>query len=156
MQHQVRRNALCYRYGPISLLHVVTSDLLYGVSAAAGENSMDKTDIKKLKESGVFGPLTFWVTDIKNLEESGSQASGVSRAATLDRDIATSYLPAVHQNCQEVLHEGVWVGQPTQPGIELPGGSKCSSSLLSQLGPADRDVCHWYTGKRAASAVAYL
>eukprot|EP00775_Hariotina_reticulata_P007491 gene7491-7700_t len=40
-----------------------------------GENSMDKADIKKLKESGVFGPLTFWVTEIKNLEEAGSTAA---------------------------------------------------------------------------------
>jgi hypothetical protein len=43
--------------------------------ACAGENSMDKADIKKLKESGVFGPLTFWVTEIKNLEEAGSTAA---------------------------------------------------------------------------------
>lgn len=39
---------------------------------------MDKADIKKLKESGVFGPLTFWVTEIKNLEETtGNTSPGV-------------------------------------------------------------------------------
>jgi hypothetical protein len=43
----------------------------------AGENSMDKADIKKLKESGVFGPLTFWVTEIKNLEEAGNPNAAV-------------------------------------------------------------------------------
>jgi hypothetical protein len=38
---------------------------------------MDKADIKKLKESGVFGPLTFWVTEIKNLEEAGNPNAAV-------------------------------------------------------------------------------
>lgn len=51
---------------------------LCAVIAPAGENSMDKADIKKLKESGVFGPLTFWVTEMRNLEEAGSQGAGVS------------------------------------------------------------------------------
>jgi len=45
---------------------------------AAGDNSIDKADIKKLKECGVFGPLTFWVTEIKNLEELGNPNAGVS------------------------------------------------------------------------------
>jgi hypothetical protein len=38
---------------------------------------MDKADIKKLKESGVFGPLTFWVTEIKNLEEAANPNAAV-------------------------------------------------------------------------------
>lgn len=46
--------------------------------AAAGDNSIDKADIKRLKESGVFGPLTFWVTEIKNLEELGNPNAAVS------------------------------------------------------------------------------
>jgi hypothetical protein len=33
------------------------------------EPGVTKADIKKLRESGVFGPLSFWVTEIKNLEE---------------------------------------------------------------------------------------
>lgn len=33
------------------------------------ENAMDKADIQKLRDSGVFGPLTFWVTEIKNLAD---------------------------------------------------------------------------------------
>ncbi|KAF8071032.1 EGY1 [Scenedesmus sp. PABB004] len=41
-----------------------------------GDNSMDKADIKRLKESGVFGPLTFWVTEIRNLEEGGNANAG--------------------------------------------------------------------------------
>lgn len=49
-----------------------------GSCCAAGDNSIDKADIKKLKESGVFGPLTFWVTEIKNLEELGNPNAGVS------------------------------------------------------------------------------
>lgn len=44
----------------------------------AGDNSIDKADIKRLKESGVFGPLSFWVTEIKNLEELGNPNAGVS------------------------------------------------------------------------------
>lgn len=44
----------------------------------SGDNSIDKADIKRLKESGVFGPLTFWVTDIKNLEELGNPNASVS------------------------------------------------------------------------------
>lgn len=44
----------------------------------SGDNSIDKADIKRLKESGVFGPLTFWVTEIKNLEELGNPNAGVS------------------------------------------------------------------------------
>jgi hypothetical protein len=47
----------------------------------AGDNSIDKADIKRLKESGVFGPLSFWVTEIKNLEELGNPNAGVSTAA---------------------------------------------------------------------------
>jgi hypothetical protein len=42
---------------------------------------MDKADIKKLKESGVFGPLTFWVTEIKNLEEAGNPNAAVRKTA---------------------------------------------------------------------------
>lgn len=49
---------------------------------AAGDNSIDKADIKRLKESGVFGPLTFWVTEIKNLEELGNPNAGVRVIAT--------------------------------------------------------------------------
>lgn len=45
---------------------------------AAGDNSIDKADIKRLKESGVFGPLSFWVTEIKNLEELGNPNAAVS------------------------------------------------------------------------------
>jgi hypothetical protein len=49
--------------------------------AVAGDNSIDKADIKRLKESGVFGPLTFWVTEIKNLEELGNPNAGVSASS---------------------------------------------------------------------------
>jgi hypothetical protein len=38
---------------------------------------MDKADVKRLKESGVFGPLTFWVTEIQNLEDVGNPNSAV-------------------------------------------------------------------------------
>jgi hypothetical protein len=50
---------------------------MFAAAPFAGENSMDKADIKKLKESGVFGPLTFWVTEIKNLEEAGNPNAAV-------------------------------------------------------------------------------
>lgn len=50
----------------------------HGLGCPAGDNSIDKADIKRLKESGVFGPLTFWVTEIKNLEELGNTNAGVS------------------------------------------------------------------------------
>lgn len=52
-----------------------------------GDNSIDKADIKRLKESGVFGPLTFWVTEIKNLEEVGNP------------NAAVSILPACRRSC---------------------------------------------------------
>ena len=28
---------------------------------------MDKADVKRIKESGVFGPMTFWITEVRNL-----------------------------------------------------------------------------------------
>ncbi|WIA11756.1 hypothetical protein OEZ85_011851 [Tetradesmus obliquus] len=58
-----------------------------------GENSMDKADIKRLKESGVFGPLTFWVTEIKNLEEAGNPnaASGVLIRGNMRSDRASVF-----------------------------------------------------------------
>jgi hypothetical protein len=52
---------------------------------AAGDNSIDKADIKRLKESGVFGPLSFWVTEIKNLEELGNPNAAVSELAMQHR-----------------------------------------------------------------------
>lgn len=59
-------------------------DAAVAAASPAGENSMDKADIKRLKESGVFGPLTFWVTEIKNLEEAGNPNAAVSVQHTAD------------------------------------------------------------------------
>jgi hypothetical protein len=60
----------------------------------ASESSMSKADIKKLKESGVFGPMSFWVTEIKNLEEEGPQPGmklGVLVRGNLRTDRATVF-----------------------------------------------------------------
>jgi hypothetical protein len=42
----------------------------------AGESGVDKSDMQKLRESGVFGPLSFWVTEMRNLQDADSMASG--------------------------------------------------------------------------------
>jgi hypothetical protein len=67
-----------------------TSCVLCAVPCA-GDNSIDKADIKRLKESGVFGPLTFWVTEIKNLEELGNPNAAVSTLHSAAAAVADSH-----------------------------------------------------------------
>lgn len=41
-----------------------------------GDSGVDKSDMQKLRESGVFGPLSFWVTEMRNLQEPMDAAAG--------------------------------------------------------------------------------
>lgn len=41
-----------------------------------GESGVDKSDMQKLRESGVFGPMSFWVTEMRNLQEPVDMAQG--------------------------------------------------------------------------------
>lgn len=43
---------------------------------AAGEKGVDKADMQKLRESGVFGPMSFWVTEMRNLQDPSDARSG--------------------------------------------------------------------------------
>ncbi|KIZ03245.1 hypothetical protein MNEG_4714 [Monoraphidium neglectum] len=45
----------------------------------SGETGVDKADMQKLRESGVFGPLTFWVTEMRNLQDPADVAAGNSK-----------------------------------------------------------------------------
>jgi hypothetical protein len=42
----------------------------------AGEPEVDKADIQKLRDSGAFGPLSFWVTEVRALQEPGDSSAG--------------------------------------------------------------------------------
>ena len=42
----------------------------------AGEKGVDKADMQKLRESSVFGPLSFWVTEMRNLADPSDMGSG--------------------------------------------------------------------------------
>ena len=67
----------------------------------ASESSMSKADIKKLRESGVFGPLSFWVTEIKNLEEEGPQP-GMKLGVLIRGNLRTDRTTVFESLCEKV------------------------------------------------------
>lgn len=73
--------------------------------------AMDKDDIKKLRESGVFGPQTFWVTDIRNLEPGESRTGGLIIRGNL-RTTRTVVFAALCDKVKQLFGELVLCGSP--------------------------------------------
>ncbi|GBF95462.1 zinc metalloprotease chloroplastic-like [Raphidocelis subcapitata] len=51
----------------------------------SGESGVDKADMQRLRESGVFGPLSFWVTEMRNLQEPSELSQGGRQVGYLVR-----------------------------------------------------------------------
>lgn len=98
-----------------------------------GDNSIDKADIKRLKESGVFGPLTFWVTEIKNLEELGNPnaAAGVLIRGNLRTD-RLKVFESVCDKVQELFGDKYTVLMIEDPEAYADGPPGPASSSASR------------------------
>jgi hypothetical protein len=66
------------------------------------EPGVTKADIKKLRESGVFGPLSFWVTEIKNLEEEAAPNTVGKLGILIRGNLRTDRQQVFDQLCEKV------------------------------------------------------
>lgn len=116
---------------------------------------LDKADVKKLKDSGVFGPSSFWVTEMKVFEES-EQRAGILVRGNL-REERSKVFSDVIAKVKELFGDKYEVLLIEDPEGSEPEEGKTEPRIAFQIAPAALVQPPQTTGwKRLVAAVLLL